>query len=167
MTTKRPAFSQAWQAFMTVSVPVKELGRKIGGMVQKNTDLDPKLGGFENACAIRMSYVLNMTGFPMSKGNSYKTVSGADGRQYMYRVIEMMAYLEKTFGKPDNSVRAPKTTDFTGVQGIIVVKGQGWANAVGHITLWDGSKCSDRCHLMSDPDNGPFVPDIGSIWALR
>lgn len=64
-------------------------------------------------------------------------------------------------------VRTPKTTDFTGVQGNIVVKGQGWANAVGHITLWDGSKCSDRCHLMSDPDNGPFVPDIGSIWALR
>ncbi|CAN7213450.1 type VI secretion system amidase effector protein Tae4 [Acidovorax sp. LjRoot117] len=132
----------------------------------QNTELDPKLGGFQNACAIRMSYVLNMTGFPIPKGQSYKSVSGADGQQYLYRVSEMMAYLEKTFGRPDKSVRAPKTTDFHGLKGIIVVKGQGWANAVGHITLWDGVKCSDSCHLMADPDNGPFVPDIGLLWIL-
>jgi hypothetical protein len=166
MATKRPLFAHAWHAFMAVRIPVKEVGRKIGGMVQKNTELDPKLGGFENACAIRMSYVLNMTGFPIHKGNSYKTVSGADGKQYLYRVAEMMAYLERTFGKPDKSVRSPKTTDFAGSKGIIVVKGHGWANAIGHITLWDGAKCSDTCHLMSDPDNGPFVPDVASLWML-
>ncbi|MDC2860106.1 MULTISPECIES: type VI secretion system amidase effector protein Tae4 [unclassified Delftia] len=166
MATKRPAFSQAWHAFMAVRIPVKEVGRKIGGMVQKNTELDPKLGGFENACPIRMSYVLNMTGFPIPKGSTYKTVSGADGRQYMYRVAEMMAYLEKTFGKAEKTVRSPKTTDFIGMKGIIVVKGHGWGNAIGHVTLWNGTECSDTCHLMSDPDNGTFVPDIASIWVL-
>nr|WP_233174907.1 MULTISPECIES: T6SS effector amidase Tae4 family protein [Delftia] len=50
--------------------------------------------------------------------------------------------------------------------GIIVVKGHGWGNAIGHVTLWNGTECSDTCHLMSDPDNGTFVPDMASIWVL-
>jgi len=33
--------------------------------------------------------------------------------------------------------------------------------------LWDGTKCSDVCHLMHDPDNGPFIPETASIWTLR
>lgn len=52
------------------------------------------------------------------------------------------------------------------MQGIIGVKGHGWSNAAGHVTLWNGTQCSDTCHLMSDPDNGPFVPDTASIWKL-
>lgn len=83
-----------------------------------------------------MSYVPNMTRFPIPKGSTYKAVSGADGRQYM------------------DGVR------------IIVVKGHEWGNAIGHVTLWNGTECSDTCHLMSDPDNGTFVPDIASIWVL-
>ena len=94
-------------------------------------------------------------------------VSGADGRQYIFRVNDMMKYLEFVFGKPDKSVRSPKESDFSGLKGIIVVKGRGWGNASGHITLWDGSRCSDSCHLMYDPDNGPFIPEVASIWILK
>jgi hypothetical protein len=52
-------------------------------------------------------------------------------------------------------------------KGIIVVKGQGWSNARGHVTLWDGSFCSDACHLLRDPDNGLFVPETASLWVLH
>lgn len=36
----------------------------------------------------------------------------------------------------------------------------------GHVTLWNGNQCSDTCHLLADPDNGPFIPDTGAIWVL-
>ncbi|WP_311765917.1 MULTISPECIES: hypothetical protein [unclassified Caballeronia] len=50
---------------------------------------------------------------------------------------------------------------------MIVVKGHGWSNARGHVTLWDGSFCSDACHLLRDPDNGLFVPETASLWVLH
>jgi hypothetical protein len=94
-------------------------------------------------------------------------VSGADNLQYLYRVNDMMNYLEETFGKADKIVKSPKTSDFAGLQGIIVIKGSGWANARGHVTLWDGAVCSDTCHLMSDPENQGFIPDTASLWVLK
>lgn len=161
----RPSFNAAWAAFMAVRVPVLEVGKKIGGNVQKNIEMPE--GGFRNACPIRMSYVLNKTGFPIAKSRLYAMVSGGDGQQYLYRVADMMTYMEKTFGRPDKTVRAPKESDFAGMKGIIVVKGSGWGDARGHVTLWDGRNCSDVCHLMHDPDNGPFVPETASLWTLR
>lgn len=150
---------------MAVRLPLSEVGKKIGGSVQTNIEMP--IGGFENACPIRMSYVLNITGFPIHKSAEFKTVSGADHRQYLYRIDDMMKYLGKTFGKPDKTVKSPKTSDFNGLKGIMVVKGRGWGNAKGHVTLWNGFQCSDSCHLMYDPDNGPFTPETASIWILK
>ena len=128
---------------------------------------DYPYGGFENACPIRISYVLNMTSFPIQKSTQYAMVSGADNRQYIYRVSDMMSYLERTFGKPDKTVKSPKLSDFANMKGILVVKGYGWSNASGHITLWNGTQCADTCHFMRDPENGSFVPETASIWILR
>lgn len=150
---------------MAVRLPVAEVGKKIGGVVQKNIEMST--GGFQNACPIRMSYVLNVTGFPILKSSQYAMVSGADHRQYIFRVNDMMLYLERNFGKSDKTVKSPKPSDFAGTKGIIVVKGHGWGNAKGHITLWDGTRCSDSCHLAQDPENGPFVPETASIWLLK
>lgn len=162
----RPSFNSAWGAFMVVRLPVKEVGEKIGGTVQKNVEIPEDQGGFGNACPIRMSYVLNVTGFPIRKSSLYSSVSGADHRQYLYKVSDMMRYLEHVFGKPDKTVKTPKPSDFANMKGIIVVKGHGWKNAAGHVTLWNGNQCSDTCHLLADPDNGPFIPDTASIWVL-
>lgn len=160
----RPSFNSAWNAFMAVNVPVKAVGKKIGGKVGINTEI--KKGGFDNACPIRMSYVLNQTGILIVKSGRYAMVSGGDGRQYIYRINDMLSYLEHTLGKPDKVVVAPKPSDFTNMKGIIVVKGHGWGNARGHVTLWNGTSCSDTCHLTDDPDNGPFVPEKAAIWVL-
>jgi hypothetical protein len=159
---KRPSFASAWAAFMAVKLSVADVGKKIGGHVQKNIDA----GIFQNACPIRMSYVLNSTGYPVSKSDAYQTVSGADGKQYIFRVNDMMNYLASVLGKADKTVRNPSPADFANLKGIIVVKGHGWSNAQGHVTLWNGTQCSDTCHLMSDPDNGTFVPETASIWVL-
>lgn len=158
----RPSFSIAWTRFMEVRVPVAEVGKKIGGKVQANVDS----GVFQNACPIRMSYVLNHSGTVVPGGGRYASVSGADGRHYIYRVNDMIRFLERTFGKPDKTVKSPKPADFAGMQGLLVIKGHGWANAQGHVTLWNGTVCSDVCHMMEDPDNGPFAPEAGLLWKL-
>lgn len=158
----RPSFNEAWSAFGKVNFPVADVGRIIGGNVGQNIS-----GGyFENACPIRMSYVLNATGFPISRSSPYATVSGSDKKFYIYRVNDMIEHLTQIMGKPDLVINNPTPGDFTGKKGIIVVKGHGWSNARGHVTLWNGSICSDQCHLLNDPDNGTFVPEVGILWIL-
>lgn len=165
MVGPRPTFISAWTAFMAVRLPPADVGKKIGGNVQRNMDLP--VGGFQNACPIRISYVLNHTGFPIRPSPRYQMVSGGDRMEYIFRVGDMMNYLEDSFGKPDKTSKSPQPSDFSGMRGIIVVRGHGWSNAKGHVTLWNGTQCSDTCHLLADPDNGPFVPDAASIWVLQ
>jgi hypothetical protein len=133
-----------------------------GGKVEQNI----KSGIFQNACPIRMSYVLNCTGVPVPR-TGYAIVSGADSKWYMYRVNDMMSFLETAFGAADKTAKGPKTTDFAGLKGLIVVKGSGWSNARGHVTLWNGTTCSDTCHLLADPDNGSFTPEVAALWSLH
>ncbi|GGD56421.1 type VI secretion system amidase effector protein Tae4 [Caballeronia grimmiae] len=159
----RPPFASAWLAFLDVRVSVAGVGKLIGGRVNDNV----KAGIFQNACPIRMSYVLNRTGFPVRKDAAYASVSGADGAQYLFRVNDMMAYLERQFGKPEKTVKSPREDDFRGEKGILVVRGHGWDNAQGHVTLWDGNACSDSCHLLHNPDNGTFIPETALLWKLH
>ena len=162
MAQIRPFFGAAWAKFIEVNVPVADVGKKIGGKVEQNI----ASGIFQNACPIRMSYVLNYTGVPIPR-TGYAVVSGADSKWYMYRVNDMMSFLETAFGVADKTAKSPKTTDFSGLKGLIVVKGSGWSNARGHVTLWNGTTCSDTCHLLADPDNGSFTPEVASLWSLH
>lgn len=41
-----------------------------------------------------------------------------------------------------------------------------WDNAAGHVTLWNGIICADTCHLVIDPGNGKFIPDVAALWVL-
>ena len=88
-----------------------------------------------------MSYVLNKCGILIPSSKKYAVVSGKDNNQYMYRVNDMIGYLEDIFGKPDFVVKSPKSKDFNGKKGIIVFLGNGWTNARGHVTLWNGVVC--------------------------
>jgi hypothetical protein len=157
----RPTFASAWAKFTDVNVSVSDVGKKIGGKVEQNINA----GIFQNACPIRMSYVLNYTGVPIP-ASGYAVVSGADKKWYLFRVNEMMTFLERTFGSPDQKAKSPYPAHFVGLKGLLVVKGNGWTNARGHVTLWSGSRCSDSCHLSMDPDNGTFVPEVASLWKL-
>lgn len=162
MTVYRPKFQDAWRYFKHVRVSVKEVGHKIGGKVMANTES----GKFKNACPIRMSYVLNNTKVLIPRDRKYAVVSGADGKWYMYRVNDMLDFMTEHFGPPDITAQYPKLSDFYGKKGILVISGDGWSTARGHVTLFDGAICSDSCHLTGDPDNGTFIPKTASLWIL-
>ena len=50
-----------------------------------------------NACPIRMSYVLNQTGFLVRKSARYATVSGGDHMQYLYCELDYGALQHPKF----------------------------------------------------------------------
>jgi len=161
MAVPRPMFLTMWHHFITIygDGSVSSVGKNIGGKVQYNIELgekDPK-AGFSNACAIRMSYSLHNSGVSINKG-VWKTVSGGDKKQYIYRVSDMIKYLNQTFGKPDKTFRNPKPIDFADLKGILVFSVQ-WSDASGHATLWDGNTCSDHCYFP--------VAAEASIWLLK
>lgn len=101
-------------------------------------------------------------------GYRVRSHRGAQFRRWASEALK--SYLEKDFLLDDERFKggnkSPKPADFANMKGIIVIKGHGWKNAVGHVTLWNGKHCSDTCHLLADPDNGAFVPDTGAIWIL-
>lgn len=146
----RPKLSTAVQAFKRVydniGKDVPSVGTLIGGKVNHNiNNLTPAEGKFENACAIRMSYVLNESGFkiPYMRG---KSVSGKNGNWYIYTVENIKTHLNNTFGKPDMVITNPKETDFNKKKGILLFD-VSWADATGHATVWDGTNCSDKCYF--------------------
>ena len=98
---KRPKLFQAIHAFNDVNKSVSEVGSFIGGKVDYNINTLTKAEGrFENACAIRISYVLNKNGIKIPS-ISGQTVSGKNGNWYIYRVKTLIQYLKKIFGEPD------------------------------------------------------------------
>lgn len=140
----KPDFKTMWTNFQYVNVSVKEVGKKIGGKVQQNIDSEI----FQNACAIRMSYALNYSGFPINRDSRWSTSSGADKKWYIFKVTDLIRFLECNFGKPDIITKSTTNmSQFSGVKGLLVFNVSIWSDASGHATLWDGSKCSDHCYF--------------------
>ena len=84
MKQQRPKFDTMWKHFSTVNVNVPTVGKIIGGKVQQNIEIalkDPRYG-FENACAIRMSYSLHQAGVIIAQG-AWEAVSGG-GQKSLY-----------------------------------------------------------------------------------
>ena len=148
---KRPHIEDAWKAFKEVyddvGKTVSGVGTKIGGKVDYNINIIPMgQGRFENACAIRMSYVLNQNGvkIPFISG---QTVSGGKGDWYIFKVKTMIAYLTKIFGDPDYTFKDPQEISFSDKRGILVFEVDQWIDASGHATIWNGNACSDKCYF--------------------
>jgi hypothetical protein len=148
---KRPYVEDAWKAFKEVyddvGKTVSGVGTKIGGKVDYNINKIPKgQGRFENACAIRLSYVLNKNGvkIPFFAG---QTVSGKLGDWYIYKVKTMIAYLKNIYGEPDVIFSSPNEINFSKKKGILVFDVEQWTDASGHATIWNGSECSDKCYF--------------------
>jgi hypothetical protein len=154
----RPKFDALWVLFKKVQGDgtVDFVGNFLGGKVAQNI----AAGSFENACALRMSYALNFSGYDVANSGG-KTVSGADRRHYIYRVKDMRDFLFEKFGQPDLVAENPKQKDFEGKRGIILFAVKIWRNATGHVTLWDGKAgmdCSDSCYFTESVQ--------ASLWVL-
>jgi hypothetical protein len=192
---KRPKFSTAWRMSDEIYLKnanddavLQHVATKIGGRVFSNickefsgpvctipTDVERSQRAFRgkwpNTCAVRLSYILNYSGVLIP--STGETASGGDRKQYFYRVKELAAWLERTWGKPEVEIANPKDYEalikpdgkpelnpdgspkmskyggrLAGHRGILVFDITGWGDAGGHATLFDGTK-----------DDGKKAPD--------
>ncbi len=88
-----------------------------------------------------MSYALNKSGIkiPYAKG---KTVSGADGNWYFYRVPDLQVYLTNLLGPPLQFTPQNWRQGIGGQAGILQFKNQ-FLDANGHFDLYDGRATID------------------------
>lgn len=136
--TVRPKFSAMMAAYPTGEA--QDVLQKIGGKVEANN--------FKNSCSIRVSRSLNYAGHSVEYIPPNLTVSGKDGKWYIYRVKTLTKYLHEKFGEPDITIhKKPYQEHLTGKRGIIVFEVDAWRDASGHATLWNGIACSDKCYF--------------------
>lgn len=170
--TKRPKFDQMWTLYQNIAPSSDEsypdgvidslqtVGDIIGGHVKINIDLgiqeiknhpdnfpvNPQ--GFTNACAIRISYVLNKSGIHIPKSTRWNSVTGSDHQNYIYQVEGIRAFLLHTFGAPDvDKGVSAQPDDFADMKGMMVFDLH-FADASGHATLWNGSSAADHDYFL-------------------
>lgn len=152
---------------------------KIGGSFVKLYDKE----GYQNTCAVRMSYGLNRSGLKLPKAPSGASIQGGDGYVYWLRVNDLKAELARRFKGADEELVLsviPKSLldDKDGMSklfktrvkegeafisklgsksGIVAFEVSGWGDASGHFTLWDGSTKKLAYAAGHDqPDNNTY-----------
>lgn len=163
----RPPFATVWNASMGIYDPKDPLGKVakvVGGYVAININAEPPRN-WKNTCAVRMSYILNQSGLPIPAVPG-KTVSGADKKNYFFRVPDVINFLTQRWGKPDLIIAYPPPGGgpLAGKKGLILFEISGWNDASGHATLWNGAMCYDHCYF-----NEPGVKyrtDRANFWSL-
>lgn len=162
----RPKFSDVWSNYpLGLSAP--NVYQLVGGNAYDLFKTNPT--GYANACALRLSRSFNYGGLTItSKATGYK-VKGADDKNYLLRVKDMMAFVQANFGEPDVRVvpnGEDKSSDFSGKKGILIFKVSGWGDASGHVTLWDGSDCGDHCYFTHPTQPNAKTTEI-FFWELK
>ncbi len=120
---------------------------------------------WRNTCAVRLSYVLNYTGVHIPRAVT-QTVTGADHRNYFFRVRDVIRFLEHRWGKADAVAKYPPPSggELSGKKGVVLFEVRGWDDAAGHATLWNGTQCYDHCYFNEPGAN--YRTDRASFWAL-
>lgn len=164
----RPSFAHAWAAAQHIYDPTnsgEKVAKVIGGYVEKNiNNPDPKQR-WNNTCAVRISYVLNQGGMQIPRIPG-QTVSGGDGRQYFFRVKNLIGFLKQRWGEAE-IVKYPPSGGGTlaGKKGLILFEISGWSDAQGHATLFNGSTCYDHCYFNELEAN--YRTDRANYWSLK
>jgi hypothetical protein len=142
----RPSFAAAWaasQRIYSATHPAERVAQVIGGTVEVNVRHPSQ--PWENTCAVRMSYILNQTGV-LVPATSGKTVTGKDKLNYFFRVGDLIDFLRRRWGAPE-VIQYPPSGAWAGQKGLILFEVQGWSNARGHATLFNGTSCYDHCYF--------------------
>ena len=130
-------FANWWNNFPSGSID--DVKKKIGGKVYADW--------ITNSCAIRMSRVMNYSGFPISYQKE-KTISGGDKKWYYFRIKDLKPFIESQLGAPDFTFHPSyDMSEFSSLKGIILFDVKVWPDATGHFTLWDGRTCKDKCYF--------------------
>ena len=143
------SYSALWDQYPDyMNYPTPESAKElIGGNV--NDDW------ITNTCAIRLSRTLNYNGIPVP-GNfaGLNTVKGGDGKRYAFRVRELHSWLDHVLGSPDFD-RKKKEGEAFDKSGLASLRGIigfhiHFADATGHLDLWDGTQFSDEYQASHD-----------------
>ena len=137
---KLPSYEQLKRNYPTDHNPAVVMHMIGGGIANLSPDT--------NTCVMRMSRAFNYAGkpFELPKAVAHprlRTIPGADRKNYAYKVQEFIAFLKHNYGPPSVSKRyaaseKESAKPFLGKTGIIAWQIQGWGDATGHFTLWDG-----------------------------
>ena len=112
----------------------------IGGSVLNNHISNPK--DFSNACALRLSYALNMIKdfeIPYANGQTLSGDVNRDGVKewYYFRMEDIKTYIDNI---SSGTFKKVSKNEIIGKKGIISFGDCNWSNATGHVDVWDGSK---------------------------
>ena len=142
-------YAALWMAYPDyINYPdPEEVKKMIGG------DVDDSW--ITNTCAVRLSRALNYNDLlvPGTFAGMH-TVKGGDGKRYAFRVREIRKWLEHSLGKPDFDLKKKQGADFdksaiASARGIIGFDIH-FADATGHLDLWDGMQFSSEYHTSTD-----------------
>jgi hypothetical protein len=162
ISPKRPSWADMKKYYPDISVLTPDLyDVKIGGSFVKLYDKP----GYQNTCAVRMSFGLNRSGLKLPKAPSGASAQGGDGYIYWLRVSDLKAELGRRFKGADEELslsviptsllgdndamsklfktRVKEGQAFIDAKlgsrsGIVAFEVAGWGDATGHFTLWDG-----------------------------
>jgi len=121
---------------------------EIGGKVEVNGNLPLDQGKWTNACAVRLSYMLNKAGHKIPRGGDNTTVSGGNKDQYYYRVTDMERYLLGVYGAPDVAITdgTGNSFDLPPEPGIVLMDFPD-SSFTGHVTVWNGAGTVDGAEI--------------------
>jgi len=162
----RPSFNSAWAASRRIYAPFNsadKVAKVVGGEVAAH--INDKKHPWGNTCAVRMSYILNQSGV-FIPASATKTKKGADKKNYFYRVKDVITFLKQKWGTA-KVVRYPPTGGgaLAGKKGIVLFEVQGWSDAGGHATLFDGAACYDHCYF-NEP-GARYHTTQANFWSLK
>lgn len=143
--SKRPNMQVMWENYL-YDRPEGIWG-EIGGLVEVNGNLPFDQGRWTNACAVRLSHMLNKAGHKIPRARG-KTVSGGNKDQYIYRVADMEAHLTKAFGEPDVAITdgTANSFDLPDHPGIVLMDFPN-SGFTGHTTIWNGAGTVDGAEI--------------------
>ena len=163
----KPSFNLLWHNFPDhFKYPtLKDLYTWLGGTAASNID-SPGFGPNGNTCASRLSVAFNKAGAPITNSAGIATIGAADGSRIIYRVNEFRQYLVQTLGKPTVDNASPYDSMFAGKKGIIAFT-VNWADASGHIALWNGTAYREPSHdNYATYASGAVRTSKGEFWEL-
>ena len=161
-----PSFATLKRKYPTNSDPDK-VKKEIGGEAVESW--------ITNTCVIRMSEAFNYCGearCKIPKSHALLTIAGGDKLRYAIRVQEFIDFLRDNYGPPDVIRTGDKISKrpFLDKTGIIAWRVNGWTDATGHFTLWDGKKglyVGDHDYFampLTKPDGGGAWLTKAELW---
>lgn len=90
---------------------------------------------------------------------------------YIMKVADFLAFLKHNWGAPDRELIMSEANYINGKKGVIIMEINGWSDATGHATLWNGSATGDNSDYHRSDSHTYDRPDVKlekiNFWELK